>query len=136
LSKRVNKRRRAFSLMEMMIVVIIIGLLSSLVLPNIIGKGEEAKKKLTCVQIKNLEQSLSMFYVDNGRYPTTQESLKALIKNPNNQKYPNYSRSGYLGSKKLPKDAYGKEFVYSSSDGEYTITSVGADSDITLDSCE
>jgi general secretion pathway protein G len=123
-----TKRRKAFSLMEMMIVVIILGLLAGLVLPNLLNKGEEAKSKLVCVQMKSLENSLKMFKVDNGTYPTTEESLSALLTNPDPQKYQNYANGGYLDSKSLPKDSYNSEFIYISEDSDsFDIISLGSD---------
>jgi type II secretion system protein G len=88
--------KKAFSLIELMIVIVILGLIASLVVPNIISQGESAKKKLVCVQMKNLKNALDSFKVEEGTYPTTQEGLKALIQNPNPQKYTNYPKDGFL----------------------------------------
>ncbi|MCJ7764679.1 MAG: type II secretion system major pseudopilin GspG, partial [Thiovulaceae bacterium] len=79
--------RAAFTLMELMIVIIILGLLAALILPNLIGKGEEAKRKLVCVQMKGVSQTLKMFRLDNSAYPTTEEGLQALITNPSEEAY-------------------------------------------------
>jgi general secretion pathway protein G len=123
-----KKRKKGFSLMELMIVVIILGLLSTLVLPNIMQKGNEAKSRLICVQMKNLEQSLKMFKMDNGVYPSTEESLKALVLNPNSSNYSNYSIGGYLDTNTLPKDSYDNEFIYISDNSEsFDIISLGSD---------
>lgn len=104
--------KQAFSLMELLIVIVILGLLAAVVLPNLTGKSEEAKRKLTCVQMKNLTESLKMFKIDNGRYPTTEESLKALIANPAPDNLFSYSTSGYLEDKKIPRDSWGRDYVY------------------------
>jgi len=104
--------KQAFSLMELLVVIVILGLLAAVVLPNLTGKSEEAKRKLTCVQMKNLTESLKMFKIDNGRYPTTEESLKSLIVNPNPELLLSYSTSGYLEDKKVPKDPWGRDYVY------------------------
>ena len=85
--------------MELLIVIVILGLLASVVLPSLTGKSEEAKRKLTCVQMKNIQEALKMFKVDNGRYPSTEESLKALIQNPLPDSFLSYSNSGYLEDK-------------------------------------
>ena len=82
--------KKAFSLIEIMIVIVILGLIASLVVPNLIGQSEKAKEKLVCVQMKSLKDSLDSFKIEEGSYPTTQEGLEALIKNPNPQKYKNY----------------------------------------------
>jgi general secretion pathway protein G len=119
--------RKAFTLIEIMIVVVILALLASLVVPNIIGQGERAKQKLVCVQMKSLKNALDSFKVEEGRYPTTQEGLKALIKNPDISKYKNYPNGGFLGSDKLPKDPWGNDYIYVNNNGKIDIISLGAD---------
>jgi len=137
--------KKAFTLLEIMIVVVILGLLAALVVPNLIGQGEEAKKKLVCVQMKSLKNALDSFKVQEGRYPTTEEGLKALIKNPNPQKYKSYPSEGFLGSDKLPKDPWGGEYIYINQKGKIDIISLGADNkeggsgenkDIRLSECQ
>jgi general secretion pathway protein G len=98
--------------MELLIVIVILGLLASVVLPSLTGKSEEAKRKLTCVQMKNVHEALKMFKIDNGRYPNTEESLQALINNPAPESFLSYSTSGYLEDKKIPKDAWGHNYIY------------------------
>ncbi len=119
--------RKGFSLLELMIVIIILGLLASLVLPNIIGQGERAKEKLVCIQMKNLKNALDSFKLEEGTYPSTEEGLKALIQNPNPQKYKNYPEKGFLNSKKLPKDPWGHNYIYVNNGGDIEIISLGAD---------
>jgi len=119
--------KKAFSLIEVMIVIVILGLIASLVVPNLIGQGEKAKEKLVCIQMKSLKDSLDSFKIDEGTYPTTQEGLEALIKNPDPQKYKNYPQNGYLNAKKLPKDPWGNDYIYVNNDGNIDIISLGAD---------
>ncbi len=119
--------KKAFTLIEIMIVVVILGLLASLVVPNIIGQGERAKGKLVCVQMKSLKDALDNFKIEEGSYPTTEEGLMALIKNPNPKKYKNYPKNGFLGSKKLPKDPWGGDYIYVNNNGNIDIISLGAD---------
>jgi len=119
--------KKAFTLIEIMIVVIILALIASLVVPNIIGQGERAKEKLVCVQMKSLKNALDSFKVEEGRYPTTMEGLKALIQNPSPTKYKNYPKDGFLGSKKLPKDPWGNDYIYVNNNGEIDIISLGSD---------
>jgi general secretion pathway protein G len=137
--------KKGFSLIEIMIVVVILGLLASLVVPNLIGQGERAKQKLVCVQMKSLKDALDSFKIEEGNYPLTEEGLKALIKNPNPQKYKNYPKDGFLGSKKLPKDPWGGDYIYVNQNGNIDIISLGADrkeggegenKDIRLSECE
>ncbi len=120
--------RKGFSLIELMIVIVILGLLAAMVMPSLTGKGEEAKRKLVCVQMKSIYNgALDMFKVDNGTYPTTEEGLKALIANPDSEKYPNYSSSGYFKDNKLPKDSWGRDFIYINDDGKVELISLGSD---------
>jgi general secretion pathway protein G len=122
------KSRSGFSLIELMIVIVILGLLAAMVMPSLTGKGEEAKRDLVCVQMKSLYNgALDMFKLNNSLYPSTEEGLQALVSNPDDEKYPNYSKSGYLKDNKLPKDSWGNEFVYINDDGIVELISLGAD---------
>ena len=123
-----NRSKSGFTLIELMIVIVILGLLAAMVVPNLTGKGEEAKRKLVCVQMKSIYNgALDMFKMDNSSYPTTEEGLEALVKNPDSQKYPNYSQSGYFKDNKLPKDSWGRKFIYMNNDGKVELVSLGAD---------
>jgi general secretion pathway protein G len=120
--------RKAFSLIELMIVIVILGLLAAMVMPSLTGKGEEAKRNLVCVQMKSIYNgALDMFKIDNGLYPSTEEGLEALSKNPDPEKYPNYSQSGYFKDGALPKDSWGNTFIYLNEDSKIEIISLGAD---------
>ena len=137
-------KRNAFSLMELMIVIVILGLLASFVMPNILGQSEKAKKGLVCTQMESIKNALRMFKVDNGTYPTTEEGLEALSKNPSKEKYKNYAEGTYFTDGLLPRDSWGNNFVYLNEDGDLEIMSLGADgkeggkddgADITLSDC-
>ena len=122
------KKRGAFSLIELMIVIVILGLLAAMVMPNLTAKGEEAKRNLVCVQMKNIYNgALDMFKINNGVYPTTEEGLEALVKNPDEEKYPNYSPNGYFKDGKIPKDSWGTPFIYINDDETIELISLGAD---------
>lgn len=139
-------QRKAFSLIELMIVIVILGLLAAMVMPSLTGKGEEAKRNLVCVQMKSIYNgSLDMFKLNNSMYPSTSEGLEALSVNPDPEKYSNYSSSGYFKDAKLPKDSWGNNFIYLNNDGVVDIISLGADkkeggkdeaSDIKLSGCK
>jgi len=123
-----RKSRSAFTLIELMIVIVILGLLAAMVMPSLTGKGEEAKRNLVCVQMKSIYNgSLDMFKLNNSLYPSTQEGLEALSKNPDSEKYPNYSPSGYFKDGKIPKDSWGRNFIYLNNAGAVEIISLGAD---------
>jgi general secretion pathway protein G len=128
-----------------MIVIIILGLLATLVMPNLIGQGDEAKRKLVCIQMKSVADSLKTFKVYNGVYPSTDEGLEALQKNPDPEKYINYPASGFLDDGRLPKDPWGGSYIYTNDSGSFNIFSLGADGkeggdaegkDITYESCQ
>ncbi len=120
--------RKAFSLIELMIVIAILGLLAAMVMPSLTGKGEEAKRNLVCVQMKSIyNDALDMFKINNSVYPSTEEGLQALVSNPDPEKYPNYSTSGYFKDGKMPKDSWGNEFIYINDDGVIELISLGAD---------
>ena len=109
-----RKFRKAFSLMELMVVIIILGLLASFVLPSLTGKSEDAKKKITCVQMKSISQALKMFKIDNSAYPTTEEGLQILVDKK------------YFEDNKLPKDSWGVNYIYTSEEDSFDIISFGA----------
>lgn len=120
--------RKGFSLIELMIVIVILGLLASLIMPNLMGKGEEAKQKLVCVQMSNIKNALDMFKSDNGVYPSTEEGLEALISNPDPERYPAYSGVAYISGKKgLPKDSWKTAFIYTNEDDDFDLISLGSD---------
>ena len=120
--------RKAFTLIELMIVIVILGLLAAMVMPSLTGKGEEAKRDLVCVQMKGIYNgALDMFKINNSVYPSTEEGLEALVKNPDEEKYSNYSSSGYFKDAKMPKDSWGNDFIYINNDGKVELISLGAD---------
>ena len=121
-------QRKAFSLIELMIVIVILGLLAAMVMPSLTGKGEEAKRNLVCVQMKSIYNgALDMFKINNSVYPSTEEGLEALITNPDEELYTNYSTSGYFKDSKMPKDSWGNQFIYINEEGSVELISLGAD---------
>lgn len=124
----IRNSRRAFSLVELMVVVVILGLLASVVVPNLIGKSDDAKQKLVTVQMNQLHEALKLFRIDIGRYPTTQEGLQALVKQPKESpEFDNYTTNGYLGKSSVPLDPWNNEYVYMSNGQNIEIISFGAD---------
>jgi general secretion pathway protein G len=122
--KKVNK---GFTLIELMVVIMILGLLAAFVIPNVTGKSAEAKQKLVCIQMKSLNESLKMFKIDNGEYPTTEEGLSALILNPDTDIYTSYSPSAYIEGKNLPLDPWNKPYLYLNIEGAVELISLGSD---------
>ncbi len=99
--------------MELMVVVMILGLLAIFVLPNLIGKSEEAKVDMTCMQMKSIGQVLKMYKLNHSSFPSTQEGIKAL------------EEKNYFDEGKTPKDAWSNEFIYIKDEKSFEIMSMG-----------
>lgn len=126
--KWILKDKKGFTLIEIMVVLIIIGLLAGIVVPKLMGRTEEAKRTKTMVEIKNLESAIDLYKLDSGSYPTTDQGLQALVEKPAIGEIPRkWKEGGYIA--KVPKDAWGNNYVYISPGihGEYDIYSYGAD---------
>lgn len=108
---RTQKPRAGFTLLEVMVVIVILGVLASLVVPNLLGNKEKADRQKAISDIVALENALDMYRLDNGRYPTTEQGLEALIQQPANMADArNYRTGGYI--KRLPKDPWGNDYQY------------------------
>lgn len=108
---RTQKPRAGFTLLEVMVVIVILGVLASLVVPNLLGNKEKADRQKAISDIVALENALDMYRLDNGRYPTTEQGLEALIQQPANMADSrNYRTGGYI--KRLPKDPWGNDYQY------------------------
>jgi general secretion pathway protein G len=121
---------RGFTLIELMVVIVILGILAGLIVPRIMGRPEEAKQLKAKMQIESLETALKLYKLDNGMYPDTEQGLQALIEQPETGIIPkNWRKQGYLEKGRLPKDPWGNDFVYLSpgTHGDYDIISYGAD---------
>jgi general secretion pathway protein G len=126
-ARRGTRRQGGFTLIEIMVVVVILGILAALVVPNILGNVDEARATAAVQDIRAIESALDMFRLDNFRYPTTEEGLEALVSQPIDPNIRNWRQGGYL--KKLPKDPWGNPYQYESpgSRGEIDIYTYGAD---------
>jgi general secretion pathway protein G len=121
---------RGFTLIELMVVIVILGILAGLIIPRIMGRPEEAKQLKAKMQIESLETALKLYKLDNGMYPDTEQGLQALVEQPETGTIPKkWRKNGYLDKGRLPKDPWGNEFIYLSpgAHGEYDIISYGAD---------
>ncbi|GFO56223.1 type II secretion system protein GspG [Geomonas sp. Red276] len=124
------KESRGFTLIELMVVIVILGILAAVVAPKIIGRSDDAKISDAKVQIRNIETALKLYKLDNGFYPSTDQGLQALVTKPTSGKIPTkYKDEGYLENKSVPKDPWGNDYVYLSpgEHGDYDLYSFGAD---------
>ena len=126
--QNVNIRRRGFTLIEIMVVLVILGVMAALVVPRVLGRAEDSRKVAAKSDIASLMNALKLYNLDNMRYPTNQQGLEALAKKPTVAPIPNnYKDGGYLD--KLPTDPWGNPYQYQNpgKHGEIDVYSFGPD---------
>ena len=124
--------RRGFTLIEIILVVVIIAILGAMIVPNIAGRSEQARKTAARTDIdSNLSTALDLYKMDAGQYPTTEQGLSALITEPTAPPVPSQWNGPYLKKKKIPKDPWGHDYVYTSpgthNTESYDLSSLGPD---------
>lgn len=125
---RHTNRSRGFTLIEIMVVVVILGILAAVVVPRIMDRPDDARIAKARQDIRVLESSLNLYKLDNFYYPSTQQGLEALVTRPSGEpEARNWKSGGYIQS--LPKDPWGAPYQYLNPGvrGEYDIFSLGAD---------
>jgi general secretion pathway protein G len=123
---KTKQRARGFTLIELLVVLVILGLLGSIVGPRVMKYLSKAKTDSARLQIQDFAATLDHYKLELGRYPTTDEGLKALVEQPSNAE----GWSGpYLKKKEVPKDPWGNEYSYRfpGQHGEFDLYSLGAD---------
>ena len=122
-----RSKQQGFTLLEVMVVVVILGILASVVVPNLLGNKEKADQQKAITDIVALENALDMYKLDNSVDPTTDQGLDALVNKPSNPEPRNYRDGGYI--KRLPSDPWGNEYQYLSpgDNGTIDIFTLGAD---------
>jgi general secretion pathway protein G len=129
LSPPIQKRvPHGFTLIEVMIVVLILGVLAAVIVPRVLDRPDEARMAAAQSDIRTVSQALKLYKLDNGSYPSTDQGLKALIQKPQgNPPANNWKAGGYL--ERLPKDPWGSDyqFLYPGVKGEFDLFSLGAD---------
>jgi general secretion pathway protein G len=127
---RVSKRsgRSAFTLIELLLVMMILAILAAVVVPKFTNRMGDAQIKAAQTQLSLFKTALQMFEVDNGRFPTTDEGLNALVTNPSN--LPNWKSGGYISEQKIPNDPWGTAYIYrapGNNGKEFDLLSAGPD---------
>lgn len=123
-----TNRQRGFTLIEIMVVIVILGVLAALVVPNILGRPDEARISAARSDIQAISNALNLYHLDNFTYPSTNQGLQALVSKPSGSpEAKNWNPDGYLS--KLPKDGWGNEYLYISpgAHGKFDLYSLGAD---------
>jgi general secretion pathway protein G len=127
--KRVLFNSRGFTLIEIMVVVVILGILAAIVVPRFLDRPDQAKVTKARVDLKGIQEALGMYKLDNGFFPSTEQGLAALASLPEVGRIPdNYQEGGYL--KGVPRDPWGNDYIYLSPgvhDKDYDLISYGAD---------
>lgn len=121
-------RHSGFTLIEIMVVMVILGLLVAIVAPNLMGRSDQARVTVAKTQMKQVGNALDLYKLDNNRYPSTEQGLRALVEKPTGSPEPrNWNPDGYMPS--MPQDPWGNSYDYSSPgiNGDYDLISYGAD---------
>lgn len=128
LRNALSGKRRGFTLIEVMVVIVILGVLAALVVPRVLSRPDEARAVAARQDIATIGQALKLYRLDNQRYPTAEQGLSALTAKPELTPVPpNWKPGGYL--ERLPKDPWGNAYVYVNPGlhGEIDVLSLGAD---------
>jgi len=125
-----SRLARGFTLIEIMVVITILGVLAALIVPRVVGRTDDAKIAAAKQDIASIMQALKLYRLDNGRYPTTDQGLLALIAKPTAEPVPsNWKQGGYIERSTVPTDPWGEPYKYLNPGirGEIDVFSLGRD---------
>ena len=124
--RKTKSSLHGFTLVEILVVVVILGILGSVVVPQILSRPDSARVQAAQTNLRAIQNALSSYRLDNFRYPSTEQGLEALVTQPTGFPEPkNYSPEGYLP--KVPVDPWGSPYIYEENAGAITLFSLGAD---------
>lgn len=130
MKKKIMKKNRGFTLIEMLVVIVIMGILAGITLPAVMGRTDDARLAATKVQISMISLALDMYKADNNIYPTTEQGLKSLVIKPVTSPEAKNWKGSYLKDNTLPTDQWGNSFIYlcpGRNNRSYDIISYGSD---------
>ncbi len=125
---RTPQRQLGFSLLELMVVIVILGILATMVIPNVFSSRGKAEQQKVISDLTSLENAMETYFLDNGRYPTSEQGLEALVEAPRmDPQARNFPEGGYI--RRLPNDPWGNKYQLLSPGqyGRYDIFSMGFD---------
>lgn len=123
------KDNRGFTLIELMVVIVILGVLAGMIVPRIMDRPEQAKVTKAKMTMEAIGTALDLYKLDMGTYPTTEQGLQALVEAPESDGASSWRKGGYLDKGKVPKDPWNNDYIYLSpgTNGEYDLTCLGGD---------
>lgn len=128
---RFMRSRAGFTLIELMVVIIILGLLAAIVMPRIVGETDKARYGAALAQMRILEDALKRYKLDNGVFPSTEQGLESLVRKPSSGLVPrNWPEGGYLDKQEIPRDPWGNAYIYiapGQHSPDYDLKSLAAD---------
>jgi general secretion pathway protein G len=133
LKKRIQSKaaeQSGFTLIELMVVIVILGILAGMIVPKIMDRPEEARRTKAEIDIGAISQALKLYKLDNGKYPLTEQGLQALVEPPSvGSLAKKWREGGYLDKKTVPKDPWDNDYVYicPGLHGDFDLMSYGPD---------
>jgi general secretion pathway protein G len=129
--KQLLRNNAGFTLIELMVVIIILGLLAAIVMPRVVGETDRARYEQAKVQMRILEDALKRYKLDSGLFPSTEQGLEALVRKPSSGALPrHWPEGGYLDKGDIPIDPWGNHYIYISPglhSPDFDLKSFGAD---------